>query len=57
MEYAHSKWNAHLGRPVRETFLLGIHELMWWAAGLTEPVLVCFLIGDTVTIAALSYLL
>jgi hypothetical protein len=27
------------------------------AAGLAEPVLVCFLIGDTVTIAALPYLL
>lgn len=57
VEYAHSEHHAHLSRPVGETFLLGIHELMWRAARLTEPVLVCLLIGDTVTITALSYLL
>jgi hypothetical protein len=56
-EYAHSKQQAHLGRPVGETLLLGIHELMRRAARLTEPVLVCLLIGDTVTITALQYLL
>lgn len=30
----------HLGRPVRETFLLGIHNVMERPAGLGEPVLV-----------------
>lgn len=57
VEFTGSKQKSHLGRPIRETFLLGIHKLMWWAAWLTEPVFVCLLVGDTVTIPALPYLL
>jgi hypothetical protein len=57
MEFTDSEQESHLGRPVRETFLLSIHKLMWWSAWLTEPVFVCLLIGDTITITALPYLL
>jgi len=57
VEISGSEQESHLGRPVRETFLLGIHKLMWRAAWLTEPVFVCLLVGDTITIPALLNLL
>ena len=30
----------HFGRPVRETFLFGVHNLMEWSAGLGKPIFV-----------------